>query len=212
MLVKRYIWDDAVHDLSQLKIVEESGCTFSLLPVPGHLLQPPTMTREHDSFGHTRSTPFKGGSNGRYGCTRNARGNDTDASGCQVKVPDGGAVLDIKQNLALGDDVANTFTVRYGRIVRELRGIKSASTDFGHVSYHLPALHPGYAIPTVTDGGNHAPMFAASAATEDAHIATLDLAKALALTGVRVIRDDETYTRVKEIFELDKLARTPLPD
>ncbi|ESK85339.1 aminoacylase 1-like protein 2 [Moniliophthora roreri MCA 2997] len=129
------------------------------------------------------------------------------STGCQVKIEVYGDTLDLRQNRALGDDVANTFTARYGRVERELWGIKSASTDFGNVTYDFPALHPGYAIPTVPDGGNHTPMFASAATTEDAHRATLDLAKALALTGVRVVRDDEFYGKVKDTFEFDKEAR-----
>jgi hypothetical protein len=55
------------------------------------------------------------------------------------------------------------------------------------------------AIPTVFDGGNHTPQFTQAAATIEAHNACLDVTKALAATGVRVLIDDEFFARVSYI-------------
>lgn len=52
------------------------------------------------------------------------------------------------------------------------------------------------AIPTVVDGGNHTRSFAAAAATTEAHYACLDVTKALAATGVRVLIDDTFFAEV----------------
>jgi hypothetical protein len=52
------------------------------------------------------------------------------------------------------------------------------------------------AIPTVIDGGNHTRSFTASAATTEAHYACLDVSKALAATGVRVLIDDNFFAEV----------------
>ncbi|TFK29434.1 hypothetical protein FA15DRAFT_663972 [Coprinopsis marcescibilis] len=128
------------------------------------------------------------------------------ATGCEVNIEIVGAVYDIRQNKALGDEVANVVLNRYGDIDYEW-GISSASTDFGNVTYALPSLHPGFAIPTVVDGGNHTRAFAESAATIDAHYACLDVSKALAATGVRVLIDDDFFAKVKRTFEEDKLLR-----
>uniref|UniRef100_D8Q864 Peptidase M20 domain-containing protein 2 n=1 Tax=Schizophyllum commune (strain H4-8 / FGSC 9210) TaxID=578458 RepID=D8Q864_SCHCM len=111
------------------------------------------------------------------------------AAGVQYKINTLGATFDLRQNTALGADVADTVRRRYGAIDYEY-GIKSASTDFGNVTYALPALHPGFAIPTNPGGGNHTPEFTAAAATPEAHAACLDVSKALALTGVRVVADE----------------------
>ncbi|KAJ8090516.1 hypothetical protein PM082_002404 [Marasmius tenuissimus] len=130
------------------------------------------------------------------------------ATGCTSKITVYDGMYDLRQNVGLGRDVEKTFKAKYGRIEREKWGIKSASTDFGNVGYELPALHPGYAIPTVPDGGNHTVLFASAAATEEAHRATLDIAEALALTGVRVVVDDEWYEKeVRAAFETDKVKR-----
>ena len=52
------------------------------------------------------------------------------------------------------------------------------------------------AIPTEKDGGNHTPAFTASAETIAAHNACLDVTKALAATGIRVVIDDEFLAQV----------------
>jgi hypothetical protein len=52
------------------------------------------------------------------------------------------------------------------------------------------------AIPTVKNGGNHTIGFADSAATIVSHNACLDVSKALASTGVRVLVDDEFFAKV----------------
>ncbi|KAJ7792656.1 hypothetical protein B0H14DRAFT_3498970 [Mycena olivaceomarginata] len=128
------------------------------------------------------------------------------ATGCTVKVHFLGESGDLRQNKALGDEVAHIVRSKYGDIDYEW-GIKSASTDFGNVTYALPSLHPGFAIPTIVDGGNHTPGFEQAAATEAAHYACLDVSKALAATGVRVIIDDHFYAQVKKTFEEDKAVR-----
>ncbi|KAG7090813.1 hypothetical protein E1B28_009897 [Marasmius oreades] len=131
------------------------------------------------------------------------------ATGCTVKLTIDEGTFDLRQNVGLGQDVERTFKTKFGRVERERWGIKSASTDFGNIGYELPALHPGYAIPTVPDGGNHTPLFTSAAATDAAHRATLDVAEALALTGVRVVLDDDWYNKeVLEKFEEDKVRRS----
>lgn len=82
----------------------------------------------------------------------------------------------------------------------------------------LPSIHPGFcmgfifahvptlstcatyltAIPTEPNGGNHTSAFASAAATPEAHQACLEVCKALALTGLRVIEDDQFYSDVSD--------------
>ena len=80
----------------------------------------------------------------------------------------------------------------------------------------LPSLHPVYGaplrnhplyytliifsgIPTMPGGGNHTKQFAHSARTEEAHEATMLVAKALALTGIKVIMDDSLFNEVSAL-------------
>lgn len=53
------------------------------------------------------------------------------------------------------------------------------------------------AIPTEPGGINHTPAFTASAKTIVAHEETLVTVKALALTGFRVIDDDDWFAKVR---------------
>ncbi|KAH9942063.1 aminoacylase 1-like protein 2 [Amylocystis lapponica] len=124
------------------------------------------------------------------------------ATGCEVKVELAGATFDLRQNKGLGDEFATVFGSRYGPIDYAF-GISSASTDFGNVTYALPALHPSFGIPTVPNGGNHTAAFAEAAATVEAHRACLNVSKALAATGVRVLDDSFFFEKVKETFEED---------
>ena len=52
------------------------------------------------------------------------------------------------------------------------------------------------AIPTIKDGGNHTRAFAKSAMTVEAHYACLDISKALAATGMRVLTDEAFFAQV----------------
>ncbi|KAK2460080.1 hypothetical protein APHAL10511_007914 [Amanita phalloides] len=126
------------------------------------------------------------------------------ATGCEMKLdPKSVIMCDLRQNEALGAEVADITLNKYGDIDYEW-GIKHASTDFGNVTYALPSLHPGFAIPTVVNGGNHTRDFRDAAATEPAHDACLRVSKALAGTGIRVLLDDQFFSEVKRTFEEDK--------
>ncbi|KAF8960876.1 hypothetical protein BDZ97DRAFT_1921766 [Flammula alnicola] len=132
------------------------------------------------------------------------------ATGCEVTITyEKGSTFDLRQNKALGGEVANIVLNKYGAIDYEW-GIKSASTDFGNVTYALPSLHPGFAIPTIVDGGNHTPGFTQAAATTAAHYASLDVSKALAATGLRVLADDDFFSKVQKTFKEDETERGPL--
>lgn len=73
---------------------------------------------------------------------------------------------------------------------------------------------PKTAIPTVENGGNHTSAFADAARSMEGHRATLDVAKALALVGVRVVADDRFFARVLSCYPSmprEKALLTPPP-
>ncbi|KAI6038611.1 hypothetical protein EDC04DRAFT_2569507 [Pisolithus marmoratus] len=105
-------------------------------------------------------------------------------------------------NNILGKELADVVRKKYGVIDYEW-GIKSASTDFGNVSYLMPGLHPGFSIPTVPNGGNHTPAFTEAASTIEAHEACLDVSKALAAVGMRVLTDETFLSNVNLARYLD---------
>ncbi|KAF9525316.1 hypothetical protein CPB83DRAFT_859614 [Crepidotus variabilis] len=121
------------------------------------------------------------------------------ATGCKVEFAVDQPYYDLHQNPVLVQDFADIVGSRYG-VVTTPDG-SSASTDFGNVSYALPAFHPAYAIPTEPNGGNHTPGFARAAKTQAAHDATMTVTKALALTGYRVLTDDHFFNGVRASFD-----------
>ncbi|KIM92344.1 hypothetical protein PILCRDRAFT_810393 [Piloderma croceum F 1598] len=126
------------------------------------------------------------------------------ASGCEVKINEiKPPCYELRQNKALGDALADIVKSRYGYIDYEY-GIANASTDFGQVGYALPSLHPGFSIPTVENGGNHTVAFTQSARSLEAHKACLQVTKALAGLGVRILADEEFLMKVRDSFEEDK--------
>jgi len=127
------------------------------------------------------------------------------ATACKADIKIIPGTADIRQNKALGDEVANISQSRYGPI-DYVYGINSASTDFGDITYALPSLHPGFSIPTEPNGGNHTVSFTESARTMEAHQACLNVSTALAATGARVLTDDAFFAKVKKTFEEDKKA------
>jgi len=125
------------------------------------------------------------------------------ATGCGVEISGMQPPMhDLRQNKALADTFARVHRSKTGPVDYEW-GISSASTDFGNITYALPSIHPGFSIPTEPNGGNHTPAFTSAAATLEAHQACLDVCKALALTGLRVIEDDQFYAEMRATFEED---------
>ncbi|TCD61372.1 Serine/threonine-protein kinase [Steccherinum ochraceum] len=128
------------------------------------------------------------------------------ATGCKVEIKETSWCYDLRQNEGLGEEFASVFSSKFGPI-DYVFGIRSASTDFGDVTYALPALHPGFGIPTEVNGGNHTRAFAAAARTPEAHLATYNVSKALAAVGIRLLTDDSYFEHVKKTFEEDKALR-----
>jgi len=124
------------------------------------------------------------------------------ATGCTMKVEPDITVYDIRQNNALLGEYTAYLKNRYGWAdYPERGGAVGGSTDFGNVTYELPSIHPSYAIPTVPNGGNHTAAFKDSAATEEAHKATLTVTKGIAVTGLRILGDKEYLAKVKTVHK-----------
>jgi len=113
-------------------------------------------------------------------------------------------MYDLLQNPALSEELVSTVHNRYGMVGTPGEGGIGGSTDFGNVTYELPSIHPSFAIPTKPNGGNHTIGFTEAAKTEEAHEATLQVAKGLALVGFRVINDDKFFRKVKDSFHPNK--------
>ncbi|KAI1793695.1 amidohydrolase [Ganoderma leucocontextum] len=122
------------------------------------------------------------------------------ATACKVEVKLGAGYSEVHNNDVLGKEYARIVGNRYAMRTDTGEGT-SYSTDFGNITFALPAIHPVYSIPTEPNGSNHTPQFAKSASTPEAHEATLKVALGLACTGLRVLYDTDFARQVKLDFE-----------
>jgi amidohydrolase len=91
-----------------------------------------------------------------------------------------------------------------GRKVTEPEPRRSmGSTDMGNVSVILPAIHPTITVAPL-DVPIHTVEFREIAASEGAHKALLDSAKAMAMTAVDILTDADLRRRIREEFESSK--------
>ncbi|KAF9651736.1 hypothetical protein BDM02DRAFT_3154125 [Thelephora ganbajun] len=126
------------------------------------------------------------------------------ATGCKYTISYGQLMYDLLQNPALTEELVSTLHNRYGMTGTPAEGAIGGSTDFGNVTYELPSIHPSFAIPTKPGGGNHTVGFTEAVRTKEAHEATLQVAKGLALVGFRIINDETFFYKVKDSFHPNK--------
>ncbi|EKM61617.1 uncharacterized protein PHACADRAFT_135410 [Phanerochaete carnosa HHB-10118-sp] len=122
------------------------------------------------------------------------------ATGCSLNFVCKQPLLNLQQNSVLAREFARTAANRCGMTAAKVEDSGAFSTDFGNVTYELPGLHPAYTIPTAHNGANHTAEFAAAAAAREAHDETIKVAKALALTGFRIIDDEAFFREVRGIY------------
>ena len=128
------------------------------------------------------------------------------ATGARVEVAWGDAdYLDILRNEPL-EEAFRTNAEQLGRSffpLEKLPASLSGSTDMGNVSHRVPSIHPMLAAapPHCTI---HNAEFAEHAAAEIGDRAALDGAKALAMTALDVLTDDDLRARSQAIFEAAK--------
>jgi amidohydrolase len=85
-----------------------------------------------------------------------------------------------------------------GRIFLDVPLDSTGSSDMGNVSQAMPAIHPMFGIGAAAF--NHTPAFTEVCATEAAHAAMVQVAQALAMTGVEVALDPDLLQGAKEEF------------
>ncbi|KIO34098.1 hypothetical protein M407DRAFT_240734 [Tulasnella calospora MUT 4182] len=130
------------------------------------------------------------------------------ATDCRMEWSEQGGTYDVRQNECLADEFTRVAE-RYGiQASRQIQAAVGGSTDFGNVTYELPSLHPSFAIPTEPGGGNHTTLFTKAAATKEAHAAALQTAKALAITGARIVIDDSFMAEVKKAYDEGRTTGT----
>jgi metal-dependent amidase/aminoacylase/carboxypeptidase family protein len=105
----------------------------------------------------------------------------------------------MRTNEPLAEAYRSNITTLGRTIPEDAPARPSGSSDMGNVSVLVPAIHPSIAI-APPEVGIHSAEFAACAASEDAHRGLVDAAKALAMTAVDVLADEELRKRMHEAF------------
>ena len=85
-----------------------------------------------------------------------------------------------------------------GRTFIDVRLDSTGSSDMGNVSQAIPSIHPMFGIGA--KAFNHTPAFTEVCATDAAHGAMVQVAQALAMTGVDVALEPELLRRAKDEF------------
>ncbi|KNE55366.1 amidohydrolase [Allomyces macrogynus ATCC 38327] len=120
-----------------------------------------------------------------------------------------GTQLDVRYTMAYSNLLHNKVLSRLYQREMEARGVhfpsgpdmraeSMGSTDFGNVSYSVPALHPHFYI-GVPGVDTHTREFAAAARSEVAHTFTLRAAAALACAALTVV--EHPHKLVKKIYK-----------
>ncbi|KAG8691612.1 hypothetical protein FRC11_015049 [Ceratobasidium sp. 423] len=122
------------------------------------------------------------------------------ATSCTMTITEIEALKDVRGNSVLSDEFGAIMTSRHDHLF-DPESTTGASTDFGNVTYELPSIHPGFAIPTIPNGGNHTPEYTAAARTQEAHERAVAVSKGLATVGLRALLDKEFLRIVKDDFK-----------
>ncbi|MDP9253231.1 MAG: M20 family metallopeptidase, partial [Chloroflexota bacterium] len=121
------------------------------------------------------------------------------ATGCELHA----TWSDVCELVSTNRPLAEAFSDNAKALGRQMKprrpGDTHGSTDMGNVTSIVPGIHPFLSI---TDGpvAGHSTEFAAAARTPQALETMHVAAKALAMTAIDVLRDDELRARAKEAF------------
>ncbi|WQF75352.1 Putative peptidase M20, xaa-Arg dipeptidase, bacterial exopeptidase dimerization [Colletotrichum destructivum] len=136
-----------------------------------------------------------------------------EATGAKLRITPTGSYLDHVPNRVLGRSYARYFNaltdpgepgIPVDQDVDETRGRTMASTDQGDVSYAMPSLSVGFAIPPGEKGqGPHNPEFAEAAGTRVAFERSLRVGKGLAGVAFDVYTKEGMLDDVKTAWKKD---------
>ncbi|GFQ66035.1 peptidase M20 domain-containing protein 2 [Trichonephila clavata] len=126
------------------------------------------------------------------------------AAGCtaRIQVDRKHCFENLISNKIMGD-LYDSYAQRLGIFPTDFSGsvIPTGSTDMGNVSHVIPSIHPFFDIDT--KAYNHHKGFADASGDPKAQGPTLQVAKALAMTALQLMRCPDSLRKVKEQFERD---------
>ncbi|XP_064474068.1 xaa-Arg dipeptidase-like [Ornithodoros turicata] len=124
------------------------------------------------------------------------------ATGCSVQIERGTTYKHMINNISLVQvfqGYAEQMGVSFEDPDPGLLLTTGASTDAGNVSHTVPCIHPTFRLNSV--GGNHTRDFQQAAGADESQPLTRTVAKALALTAIRVMRDTKLLEEARTEFQ-----------
>ncbi|OHW91166.1 M20 peptidase protein [Colletotrichum incanum] len=136
-----------------------------------------------------------------------------EATGAKLQITQTGSYMDHVPNRVLGRSYTRYFNaltspgesgIPLDEDIDEIRGRTMASTDQGNVSYAMPSLSVGFAIPPGKGGqGPHNPEFAEAAGKRVAFERSLRVGKGLAGVAIDVYTKEGMLEEVKRAWRKD---------
>ena len=120
------------------------------------------------------------------------------ASGAELEVKWSEFVYEPMNNNMATAVAYKTNAENRGRKFLDIPVDSTGSSDMGNVSWVVPSIHPTFAIGAMAL--NHTPGFTQISATDAAHEAMLQVAQALAMTGVDLVLDSDLLARAQAEF------------
>ncbi|EEP82847.1 conserved hypothetical protein [Uncinocarpus reesii 1704] len=178
--------------------------------IHGTILQAPKITNaipEHTVTKYSVRSPTIKGAQELGKRVRKCLEAGALATGCKIKVEESPIYAELRINQPLCDSFQAHMGEQGEKIFSaEPKGL-TGSTDQGNISYAVPGLHALIGIPVEDGSNNHTHGFTAAAGTRVAHERVVKGGKAMAMTGLDILLNDEFYARVMADFELDKTRR-----
>jgi metal-dependent amidase/aminoacylase/carboxypeptidase family protein len=171
--------------------------------IHGAILQAPTVTNAIPELTRTKYTIRSRTMDGAQALgsrVRKCLEAGALATGCTVELEESQIFADLIVNRALCEGFQQCMGDQGERILASDEALLSGSTDQGNVSQIVPALHGLIGIPVRDGARNHTRQFTAAAGTDEAHQLMITAGKAMAMTGCRVLVDDEFYGTVRDAF------------
>lgn len=136
-------------------------------------------------------------------------------SGCRYKINYENEYNDMISNIPLTDSFREFFNgfcdkdnePKLKDLDHERVLVSSASTDQGNVSWNIPSLHSFFCIKA--DKEPHTIEFCEAAGKKSSHDACLKSAKCMSLTGLKVLYDEEFYTKIYSSWKADVESLEP---
>lgn len=128
------------------------------------------------------------------------------ATGCTVKIEESQIYADLVVNSPLCESFQEFMSDLKEPILAHDELLMTGSTDQGNVSQIVPALHGLIGIPVLDGAKCHTRQFTAAAGTDQAHQRMVTAGKAMAMTGWRLLVDDEFYGMMRYAFS-ENMAR-----